>query len=158
MAYNPRMSIIPPAQTQSRTRKKEEEADAFMRLPDREIVGCITDIGIPFTVADLQKPNPLQVQMIFLAACCAIGAHASALIQYGDFWLHSDCILVIWIHSAPIEHPSIRFCGVQTRHMRVDVELASPLSYGQTVCDIWSSSGRPPNVHVALVGLLLSFD
>lgn len=36
-----------------------------MRLPDKEIVGCITDIGIPFNVADLQKPNPLQVQMIF---------------------------------------------------------------------------------------------
>ncbi|KAJ0162177.1 putative kinetochore protein NUF2 [Colletotrichum tanaceti] len=65
MSYNPRMSIIPPTQTQSRTRKKEDEADAFMRLPDKEIVGCITDIGIPFTVADLQKPNPLQVQMIF---------------------------------------------------------------------------------------------
>ncbi|GAP92293.1 putative Nuf2 family protein [Rosellinia necatrix] len=65
MAYNPRMSIIPPSQTQSRTRKKEEEADAFMRLPDKEIVGCITDIGINFTVADLQKPNPMQVQMIF---------------------------------------------------------------------------------------------
>jgi kinetochore protein Nuf2 len=59
------MSIIPSGQQQSRTRKKEEEADAFMRLPDKEIVGCITDIGIPFTVADLQKPNPLQVQMIF---------------------------------------------------------------------------------------------
>ncbi|KAJ5011423.1 putative kinetochore protein NUF2 [Colletotrichum sp. SAR 10_99] len=66
MSYNPRMSIIPTNQTQSRnTRKKEDEADAFMRLPDKEIVGCITDIGIPFTVADLQKPNPLQVQMIF---------------------------------------------------------------------------------------------
>ncbi|KXJ95159.1 Nuf2 family protein [Microdochium bolleyi] len=66
MAFNPRMSIIPPAQqAQSRARKKEEEADAFMRLPDKEIVGCITDIGIPFTVQDLQKPNPLQVQMIF---------------------------------------------------------------------------------------------
>ncbi|OHF00430.1 Nuf2 family protein [Colletotrichum orchidophilum] len=66
MSYNPRMSIIPATQTQSRTtRKKEDEADAFMRLPDKEIVGCITDIGIPFNVADLQKPNPLQVQMIF---------------------------------------------------------------------------------------------
>ncbi|KAH8911114.1 Nuf2 family protein [Coniochaeta sp. PMI_546] len=65
MAYNPRMSILPAAQQQNRSRKKEEEADAFMRLPDKEIVGCITDIGIPFTVADLQKPNPLQVQMIF---------------------------------------------------------------------------------------------
>ncbi|KAI1809802.1 Nuf2 family protein [Poronia punctata] len=65
MSFNPRMSIIPPSQSQSRSRKKEEEADAFMRLPDKEIVGCITDIGINFTVADLQKPNPLQVQMIF---------------------------------------------------------------------------------------------
>ncbi|KAI0193402.1 Nuf2 family protein [Xylaria flabelliformis] len=65
MAYNGRMSIIPPSQTQGRTRKKEEEADAFMRLSDKEIVGCITDIGIPFTVVDLQKPNPVQVQMIF---------------------------------------------------------------------------------------------
>lgn len=36
-----------------------------MRLPDHEIVGCITDIGIPFTVSDLQKPNANQVQKIF---------------------------------------------------------------------------------------------
>ncbi|KAG6018564.1 kinetochore-associated Ndc80 complex subunit nuf2 [Claviceps citrina] len=64
MAYNPRMSIIPTNQ-HGRSRKKEDEADAFMRLPDREIVGCITDIGIHFTVADLQKPNPAHVQQIF---------------------------------------------------------------------------------------------
>lgn len=65
MAYNSRMSILPASQQQSRTRKKEEEADAFMRLPDREIVGCITEIGITCTVADLQKPNPAHVQQIF---------------------------------------------------------------------------------------------
>jgi len=66
MAFNPRMSILPPAQAQSRARKKEEEAAyANMRLPDREIVGCINELGIPFTTADLQKPNPVQVQMIF---------------------------------------------------------------------------------------------
>lgn len=40
---------------------------------------------------------------------------------------------------------------MQTRSMRVDVETASPLSLGQTVCDVWSSTGRPPNVNVALV-------
>ncbi|KAL2177710.1 Nuf2 family-domain-containing protein [Thermothelomyces heterothallicus CBS 202.75] len=57
---------MPAAQQQSRSRKKEEEAAyANMRLPDREIVGCINELGIPFTVADLQKPNPIQVQMIF---------------------------------------------------------------------------------------------
>lgn len=36
-----------------------------MILPDKEILDCIQDIGIQFTVADLQKPNPMQVQMIF---------------------------------------------------------------------------------------------
>ena len=64
MSYNPRMSILPPGQQKQHSRKKEEEADAFL-LKDSELVGCITDIGIPFTLADLQKPNPLQVQMIF---------------------------------------------------------------------------------------------
>ncbi|KAJ2904399.1 Nuf2 family protein [Zalerion maritima] len=65
MAYsNPRMSIVP-NQQQSRTRKKEEDPqDAFMRLTDKEIVGCITDIGIPFTMENLKSPNPVQVQMI----------------------------------------------------------------------------------------------
>lgn len=33
--------------------------------PDKEIAGCISDIGVPFTAADLQKPNPLQIQQIF---------------------------------------------------------------------------------------------
>ncbi|KAI1002004.1 putative kinetochore protein nuf2 [Podosphaera aphanis] len=57
--------MAPHTQQQNRGKKKEEESDAFMRLSDKEIVGCISDIGVPFTVADLQKPNPLQIQMIF---------------------------------------------------------------------------------------------
>jgi kinetochore protein Nuf2 len=81
MAYNSRMSLAPSSQQQNRGRKKEEESDAFMRLvgdiyctynglsltnqPDKEIAGCISDIGVPFTAADLLKPNPLQIQMIF---------------------------------------------------------------------------------------------
>ena len=34
-------------------------------------------------------------------------------------------------------------------HERVDVECASPLTYGQTVVDRWRTSGRPKNVHIA---------
>lgn len=33
--------------------------------PDREIVGCISDIGVQFALEDLQKPNPQQIQKIF---------------------------------------------------------------------------------------------
>ncbi|KAL3464285.1 Nuf2 family-domain-containing protein [Aspergillus heterothallicus] len=66
MAYNHRMSQqFHGSQQQNRGgRKKEDENDAMMRLPDKEIAGCINDIGIPFTAADLIKPNPQQVQMV----------------------------------------------------------------------------------------------
>jgi len=32
--------------------------------PDKEIAGCINDIGVPFNVTDLLKPNPQQIQMV----------------------------------------------------------------------------------------------
>ncbi|KAL9111075.1 MAG: hypothetical protein Q9227_004508 [Pyrenula ochraceoflavens] len=32
---------------------------------DKEIAGCISDIGVPFTPANLQKPNPQHIQLIF---------------------------------------------------------------------------------------------
>ena len=32
--------------------------------PDGEIAGCITDIGVPFSPEDLQKPNPQQIQKV----------------------------------------------------------------------------------------------
>ena len=32
---------------------------------DREIAGCISDIGVPFTPEDLQKPRPPQIQTVF---------------------------------------------------------------------------------------------
>ena len=35
------------------------------------------------------------------------------------------------------------------KHMRVDVECASELCMGQTVVDVWGSSGKAKNVRVA---------
>lgn len=32
---------------------------------EKEIAGCINDIGISFSVQDLQKPNPQQIQRVF---------------------------------------------------------------------------------------------
>jgi hypothetical protein len=39
--------------------------------------------------------------------------------------------------------------NLQFELMRVDVEVMSPLSAGQTVCDIWHQSKRPKNCRVA---------
>ncbi|KAF2796399.1 kinetochore protein nuf2 [Melanomma pulvis-pyrius CBS 109.77] len=69
MSYNPRMSMARVASQNQRARPVEE--DTFMTLDDKEIAGCITDIGITFTTADLQKPNPQTIQKVFewLAEC-----------------------------------------------------------------------------------------
>lgn len=37
----------------------------FFSQSDKEIAGCISDIGVPCSPADLQKPNPQHIQMIF---------------------------------------------------------------------------------------------
>ncbi|KAF2754540.1 kinetochore protein nuf2 [Pseudovirgaria hyperparasitica] len=69
MDFNPRMSMARGVVANTQSRNRQQEEDAFMTLPDREIASCINDIGPPgmtqFTVADLQKPNPQQIQAIF---------------------------------------------------------------------------------------------
>ncbi|KAF2009968.1 kinetochore protein nuf2 [Aaosphaeria arxii CBS 175.79] len=64
MSYNPRMSTARVTSSYNQRTKPQDE-DAFMTLPDSEIAGCITDIGINFTVQDLQKPNPQIIQKVF---------------------------------------------------------------------------------------------
>ena len=62
---------------------------------------------------------------------------------------------VFGFDAPPLHDPCAVLCALapqlfELRHMRVDVETASPLSYGQTVCDVRAQSAQPPNVHVAL--------
>ncbi|TKA41971.1 hypothetical protein B0A54_06652 [Friedmanniomyces endolithicus] len=66
MDFNPRVSIARSSQQSSQQKqRKDDDGDAFMQLSDREIAGCVSDIGITFTVEDLAKPNPQQIQRIF---------------------------------------------------------------------------------------------
>jgi inosine-uridine nucleoside N-ribohydrolase len=62
---------------------------------------------------------------------------------------------VFGFEAPPLHDPCAVLCALapqlfELRHMRVDVETVSPLSYGQTVCDVHEQSKSPPNVHVAL--------
>ncbi|KAJ5778460.1 kinetochore protein nuf2 [Penicillium odoratum] len=59
------MSMAGAQQQHSRGGKKEDDNDVLMRLPDKEIVGCINDIGIPLNTADLANPKPQHIQIVF---------------------------------------------------------------------------------------------
>ncbi|KAL6244093.1 kinetochore-associated Ndc80 complex subunit nuf2 [Rhinocladiella similis] len=52
-------------QQQGRTKKKDEDPADFMRLSEKEIASCISEMGIPFQPSDLLKPNPQVIQMVF---------------------------------------------------------------------------------------------
>lgn len=65
MSYDPRLSTVRPTPRANSQQKKREEENSFMFLPDSEIAGCISDIGIPFSTLDLSKPNPQQIQRVF---------------------------------------------------------------------------------------------
>ncbi|EMC91593.1 hypothetical protein BAUCODRAFT_38701 [Baudoinia panamericana UAMH 10762] len=66
MDFNGRMSMARISQQSSQQKQpKQDDGDAFMQLSDREIAGCISDIGISFSVDDLKKPNPQQIQRVF---------------------------------------------------------------------------------------------
>jgi len=41
------------------------DQDLTRTQPDSELVGCMCDIGFVFTLSDLQKPQPQQIQRIF---------------------------------------------------------------------------------------------
>ncbi|KAK3174387.1 hypothetical protein OEA41_001631 [Lepraria neglecta] len=67
MNFNTRMSHVG-SQGQSnggRGKQQQNDSDAFMKLPDREIAGCISDIGVQFSPEDLLKPNPQHIQKVF---------------------------------------------------------------------------------------------
>lgn len=38
---------------------------ADLQQMDRDIVSCLNEIGIPFTLADLLKPQPQTIQKVF---------------------------------------------------------------------------------------------
>ncbi|MDI1486424.1 MAG: kinetochore-associated Ndc80 complex subunit nuf2 [Ramalina farinacea] len=68
MDYNARMSQQFRSQGQAaggRGKQQQSDSNAFMQLPDEEIAGCISDIGVPFSPQDLKNPNPQQIQKVF---------------------------------------------------------------------------------------------
>ncbi|KAF1938198.1 kinetochore protein nuf2 [Clathrospora elynae] len=65
MSYNPRMSMARTTTQHNPRTPAVNSDDVFMTLSADEIVGCMSDIGIQFSLSDLNKPNPQMVQKVF---------------------------------------------------------------------------------------------
>lgn len=97
-----------------------------------------TALVTPAVLARLSEPSTpfrgaVRQLLLFFASTY------ERVFRFNDPPLHDPCAVALAIQ------PSL----FQMEAMRVDIETSSALSAGQTVCDVWRQTGRPPNCHVA---------
>ena len=122
---------------------------------DPEAAHCVFESGIPIYMVPLQVTHCALVTDSVLESIGSLSTNFSQIIidllmyfktTYKSVFrmdhppLHDPCAVAFVINPSIFEH----------RKMRVDIETSSPLSYGQTVCDIFDMSSKPKNVHVCL--------
>jgi len=131
---------------------------------DPEAAHIVLESGLPITMVPLEVSHtalvtPAVVNRIIAihppsAAALAPSAFAELVVELLQFFANTYRVF-FGFEYPPLHDP----CAVayvinpelfKTVQMRVDVELSSHLSYGQTVCDSYHFSKLPKNVNLAL--------
>lgn len=128
-------------------------AAEFNVYADPHAAHVVFEAGLKLTMIGLNVTHQVLATPERIDAIRAVGNRAAVtLAGMLDFYaskniesyghagapLHDPCVI------AHILQPGL-FGG---RHMRVDVEIASPLTMGRTVCDLYGRSGKAPNATV----------
>eukprot|EP00742_Colponemidia_sp_Colp-10_P005247 GILJ01005605.1.p1 GENE.GILJ01005605.1~~GILJ01005605.1.p1 ORF type:complete len:335 (-),score=45.95 GILJ01005605.1:117-1028(-) len=121
---------------------------------DPEAAKIVMECGAKVVMIPLEVTHTALVTSDVLSAIEGLGTPFCVMITKLLLFFQETYARVFFLNDPPLHDP----CAVayvarpdlfQTRFLRVDVETASPLSLGQTVCDIYGQSKLPPNVHVA---------
>lgn len=133
----------------------------FNILLDPEAASIVFEAGIPLTMVPLEVTHtalftPEVEQSI--KAVCSDSPHAAqfgqCIVELMSFFRATYVEVFRFVHP-PVHDP----CAVawllspekfETKSLRVDIELVSPLSAGQTVCDVYGTSGKSTNCTVAI--------
>mmetsp|Transcript_18349 Transcript_18349/g.46362 ORF Transcript_18349/g.46362 Transcript_18349/m.46362 type:complete len:342 (-) Transcript_18349:220-1245(-) len=130
---------------------------------DPEAAACLFGCGVPLTMVPLEVTHTVLVTPEVLAmvrhadtatsTCTQPDSRFRAAVEQLLLFFKDTYKEVFNFIDPPLHDP----CAVayvaepelfKGRHMRVDIETASPYSSGQTVCDIWNQTGRPHNCMV----------
>lgn len=125
---------------------------------DPEAAAVVFASGAHLTMIPLDITHTAIVTSSVLARVRAGGDGATRFRRYASrlllFFADTYARMFAFKDGPPLHDPCAVLAAVSPElftftHMRVDIETSSPLSFGQTVCDIWGSTGRPPNCYVA---------
>jgi len=122
---------------------------------DPEAASIVFESGLPIFMVPLEVTHTALVSDAILDRINMLSSQFSKIITELLLFFKSTYKTVFLMPEPPLHDP----CAVafvispelfEHRLMRVDVECASPLSYGQTVCDVFNMSKKAKNVHVCV--------
>lgn len=122
---------------------------------DPEAASLVFESALPIYMVPLEVTHTALVTDKILAEIHSLSTGFSQIIGELLLFFKTTYKTVFFMHEPPLHDP----CAVafvinpelfEYRLMRVDVETASQLSYGQTVCDVFGMSKKQKNVHVCM--------
>ncbi|HSI99387.1 MAG TPA: nucleoside hydrolase [Patescibacteria group bacterium] len=126
----------------------------FNIYADPEAADVVIRSGIPITLVPLEATHQALATEPVLARIVAldtpVARMSDALLRY-----FAETYERVFGFEAPAVHDPCAVAAVidpsivQARPMNVAIDLGSELSLGRTVCDVYGTTGRPPNADVA---------
>jgi inosine-uridine nucleoside N-ribohydrolase len=127
----------------------------FNILVDPEAAHIVLECGVPIFMIPLEVTHTLLVTPEVLSKIREIKTKFTEAITDLLLFFKKSYQEVFGFIDPPLHDPATIAFIINPnlfyyRSMRVDIELHSSLSYGQTVCDIYNMSKKDKNVHVCL--------
>jgi inosine-uridine nucleoside N-ribohydrolase len=127
----------------------------FNIFADPEAAEAVLGSGVPTTLVPLEVTHRALATEAVIDRIAALGSAVSdmsvALMRY-----FAETYQRVFGFDAPAVHDPCAVAAVidaalvPTRRMNVAVDTTSELSLGRTVCDVYGTTGRAPNVDVAI--------
>jgi len=129
-------------------------AAEFNVFVDPEAASEVFESGLPVTMSGLDVTHQAGAGPEERERLRAVGGIGAVVAEFLDFFAAG--YEGVFGFDAPPLHDPVAVAAVldrgllKTRPMRVDVECESDLTRGETVCDFYGVTGKPPNAEVGV--------